>query len=48
MGCGCGGNKREFEHIAPDGKVTIVNSQYEAIRLVAKQGGTWKPKQKNK
>ena len=44
MGCGCGGNRRRFEHVAPDGKVTVVTSQAEAIALTRKHGGTWRLK----
>ena len=44
MGCGCGKPRRSFEHVALDGTVTVLDSQYEAIRMVAKAGGTWRLK----
>lgn len=45
MGCGCGGSsKRQFEYIAKDGTVTVVNTQTEAIRLARENGGSWQIK----
>lgn len=47
MGCGCGSggkNKQQYEVVAADGKVTVVNSRTEALALVRKAGGTWRPK----
>lgn len=45
MGCNCSGNKREFEHTAPDGTKTVVKTQHEAIALARKLGGVWKIKE---
>ena len=45
MGCGCGaGKKQEYEVTGRDGKVTVVSSRTEALALVRREGGTWKPK----
>jgi hypothetical protein len=41
--CGCQ-KKREFEYVAPDGSVTVVKSQAEAVQMVRDQGGTWRIK----
>ena len=42
--CNCGGKKRIFEYVSPDGKVKEVSSQAEAIALVRKDGGSWRLK----
>lgn len=47
MACNCGksgSKRRQFEHVAKDGKVTVVNSQSEAISLTRQHGGTWRLK----
>ncbi len=46
MGCNCGGTqkKQEYEVTDKDGKVTVVSSRTEALALVRKEGGSWKPK----
>lgn len=46
MGCGCGGSKskQQYEVVASDGKVTVVDSRTAALALVRKQGGSWRPK----
>lgn len=43
MGCNCS-KRRKFEHVAPDGKVTEVPTQAEAVALARKLGGTWRLK----
>jgi len=45
MACNCGSGKgRTFEHVAKDGKVTVVATQQEAIKLTRQNGGTWRIK----
>jgi hypothetical protein len=44
MSCNCGKPARQFEHVGPDGKVTVVQSQQEAVQLTRKNGGTWRIK----
>jgi hypothetical protein len=45
MGCGCsGGKSKKYEYIAPDGRVTVVQTQTEAIAAVRAGGGTWRMK----
>lgn len=45
MGCNCGGaKKQEYEVTTKDGRVVTVKSRTEALALVRKEGGSWKPK----
>lgn len=46
MGCNCGGtkNKQEYEVVTRDGRVVVVTSRTEALALVRKEGGSWRPK----
>jgi hypothetical protein len=46
VGCGCSGgskSKQKYEVVASDGKVTVVDSRTEALALVRKNGGSWRP-----
>jgi len=46
MACSCGGGsaKRQFEHVAVDGRVTVLDSQTAAIEMTRRVGGTWRLK----
>ena len=47
MGCGCGSGgakKQEYEVVGKDGTVTVVASRTEALSLVRRNGGSWRPK----
>lgn len=45
MGCGCGGAKakQQYEVTTKDGTVVVVDSRTEALALVRKEGGKWRP-----
>ena len=46
MGCGCNGSKKEYEHIAKDGTITVVGTQTEAIAKTRREGGSWRVRNK--
>lgn len=47
MACNCGKSKKtattSWSHIAPDGKVTVYRSEFDARTAAAREGGRVRP-----